>query len=68
VVLPPGEGDTVTLGDYLANQAQSGCDGLGPHFCDQSSLYMNWGFRNGDLLRLRQTSEARPGRRIRCRA
>jgi len=49
VVLPPGEGDTVTLGDYLANQAQGGCGGLGPHTCDQRGLYSRWGFRNGAL-------------------
>jgi penicillin G amidase len=49
VVLPPGEGDTVTLSDFLANQAQGGCDGLGPHTCDQRQLYEDWGFRDGGL-------------------
>jgi penicillin G amidase len=49
VVLPPGNGDTVTLSDYAANQAEGGCGGLGAHFCDQLGLYMNWGFRNGAL-------------------
>src|ERR1700693_2029817 len=49
VVLPPGNGDTVTFNDWLANQAEGGCGGLGPSFCDQRSLYMNWGFRRGSL-------------------
>lgn len=49
VILPPGNGDTVTLGDWLANQAEGGCGGLGPSFCDQRSLYMRWGFRRGPL-------------------
>src|SRR5438270_12383956 len=51
VVLPPGNGDTVTLSDWLANQAEGGCGGLGPNFCDQLTLYMNWGFRQGPLAR-----------------
>lgn len=55
VVLPPGNGDTVTLSDWLANQAEGGCAGLGPSFCDQRSLYMNWRFRQGPLA-------ASPGR------
>src|SRR6202011_2791039 len=45
VVLPPGEGNTITLGGYSQNQAGTGCDGLGPHYCDQQQLYSNWGFR-----------------------
>ena len=49
VVLPPGEGDTITLSGYAQNQVGTGCDGLGPHYCDQSELYSNWGFRNGAL-------------------
>jgi penicillin amidase len=49
VVLPPGNGDTVTLSDWAANQAEGGCGGLGPGFCNQLSLYMNWGFRPGPL-------------------
>ena len=49
VVLPPGNGDTVTMSDWLANQAEGGCAGLGPSFCDQRTLYMNWRFRSGDL-------------------
>jgi len=48
-VLPPGNGDTVTLSDYLANQAEGGCGGLGPHSCDQLSLYANWGFHGAPL-------------------
>jgi penicillin amidase len=49
VVLPPGEGDTITLPGYAQNQAGSGCDGLGPHYCDQMQLYSNWGFRQEPL-------------------
>ena len=49
VVLPPGSGETVTLDQYLANQAQPGCGGLGPHECDQRELYSHWGFRHAPL-------------------
>ncbi len=49
VILPPGEGDTVTLDDFLANQADGGCGGLGPHTCDQRRLYQRWDFRDGRL-------------------
>ena len=49
VVLPPGEGNTITLSGFAQNQAGSGCDGLGPHYCDQQQLYSNWGFRQGQL-------------------
>src|SRR5258708_5823927 len=49
VVLPPGEGNTITLAGYAQNQAGTGCDGLGPHYCDQMALYSNWGFRQEPL-------------------
>jgi penicillin amidase len=49
VVLPPGEGNTITLADFAQNQAATGCTGLGPHTCDQEQLYSDWGFRNGAL-------------------
>jgi penicillin amidase len=49
VVLPPGEGNTITTADYAQNQAQPGCGGLGPHTCDQMSMYENWGFRSAPL-------------------
>ena len=50
VVLPPGEGNTITLSGYAQNQAGTGCDGLGPHYCDQPQLYSNWGFRQEPLV------------------
>jgi penicillin amidase len=49
VVLPPGEGETVTMDDYLANQAQGGCGGLPSHVCDQRLTYRNWQFRKAPL-------------------
>jgi penicillin amidase len=49
VVLPPGEGNTITLSGYAQNQAGTGCDGLGAHYCDQMELYKNWGFRQAPL-------------------
>jgi penicillin amidase len=49
VVLPPGEGNTITLSGYAQNQAGTGCDGLGPHYCDQMQLYSNWDFRREPL-------------------
>lgn len=49
VVLPPGEGSSITLGAYARNQASGNCADLGPHVCDQLSMYENWQFRNGAL-------------------
>ena len=49
VVLPPGEGSTITLGAYGQNQASGNCQDLGPHACDQLSMYRDWRFRNGGL-------------------
>jgi penicillin amidase len=49
VVLPPGEGSTITLGAYAQNQASGNCADLGPHVCDQLSMYENWRFRDGAL-------------------
>src|SRR5436305_14793092 len=49
VVLPPGEGNTVTLSAFAANQAMTDCGGLGPHVCDQRDLYRDWGFRRAPL-------------------
>ena len=49
VVLPPGEGSTITLSAYAKNQASGSCADLGPHVCDQLSMYENWQFRNGAL-------------------
>jgi penicillin amidase len=49
VVLPPGEGSTITLAAYARNQASGDCADLGPHVCDQLSMYEKWQFRDGDL-------------------
>jgi penicillin amidase len=49
VVLPPGEGDTITLQRFAANQASGDCADLGPHACDQMQTYADWRFRVGDL-------------------
>ena len=49
VVLPPGEGNTITLPQFTANQASGDCADLGPHTCDQEQLYAKWGFRDGTL-------------------
>jgi penicillin amidase len=49
VVLPPGEGSSISAGAYARNQASGNCADLGPHVCDQLSMYENWGFRNGAL-------------------
>lgn len=49
VILPPGEGSTITLAAYARNQATGKCSDLGAHVCDQLRMYENWRFRNGDL-------------------
>jgi penicillin amidase len=49
VILPPGEGSTITVGAYSKNQASGDCADLGAHVCDQLSAYQNWQFRNGAL-------------------
>jgi penicillin amidase len=49
VVLPPGEGNTVNMTAFLANQASGDCADLGPHVCDQLRLYKNWRFRHAPL-------------------
>ncbi|MFL5824831.1 MAG: penicillin acylase family protein [Solirubrobacteraceae bacterium] len=49
VILPPGEGSTITLDAYARNQASGRCADLGPHVCDQLRMYENWRFRNGAL-------------------
>ena len=47
VVLPPGEGNTITLPQFTANQASGDCADLGPHTCDQEQMYEDWRFRDG---------------------
>lgn len=49
VVLPPGEGNTITLQQFGANQASGDCADLGPHTCDQEQMYEDWRFRDGGL-------------------
>lgn len=49
VVLPPGEGNTITLPQFAANQASGSCSDLGPHTCDQLQMYEDWRFRDGRL-------------------
>ena len=48
-VLPPGEGNTITLPEFLANQASGSCSDLGPHMCDQLDMYKSWQFKDGAL-------------------
>ena len=69
-ILPPGEGDTVTLPRYFQNQASGSCADLGPNFCDQVDMYKNWQFKNGTLARdadhvAGKVSEERPIPRLR---
>src|SRR5437763_11618891 len=49
VILPPGEGSTITLAAYAHNQATGSCSDLGANVCDQLRMYENWRFRNGNL-------------------
>ena len=49
VILPPGEGSTITLSAYAHNQASGSCSDLGAHVCDQLRMYENWRFRDGTL-------------------
>lgn len=49
VVLPPGEGNTITLSAFAANQASGDCADLGPHTCDQLQTYADWKFRDGRM-------------------
>jgi penicillin amidase len=48
-ILPPGEGNTINVPEFLANQASGSCADLGPHMCDQLDLYKNWQFKDGAL-------------------
>lgn len=49
VVLPPGQGGTITAGAFARNQISGDCSDLGAHECDQLGLYESWGFRDGAL-------------------
>lgn len=48
-ILPPGEGNTITVPEFVANQASGSCTDLGPHMCDQLDMYKNWQFKDGAL-------------------
>src|SRR5438132_6575156 len=48
-ILPPGEGNTITVPEFVANQASGSCADLGPHMCDQLAMYKNWQFKDGAL-------------------
>jgi penicillin amidase len=48
-ILPPGEGNTITLDRFLLNQKSGDCKDLGPNFCDQLDMYKNWRFKDGTL-------------------
>lgn len=68
VILPPGEGSTITAGAYATNQATGNCADEGPHVCDQLSMYENWQFRDGrldpapgDVLNPSSTESPEPG-------
>ena len=49
MILPPGEGNTITMGAFVKNQATGDCGDLGPNVCDQVDAYKNWRFRSGPL-------------------
>ena len=48
-ILPPGEGNTITVPAFFANQASGNCSDLGPHVCDQLDMYKNWEFKDATL-------------------
>jgi penicillin amidase len=48
-ILPPGEGNTISVPGFLTNQASGSCADLGPHMCDQLDMYKNWQFKDGTL-------------------
>ncbi len=49
VILPPGQGGTITATAFAQNQASGNCSDLAPHACDQLGAYRDWQFRNGAL-------------------
>ena len=49
VVLPPGEGNTITPGAFARYHASGDCADLGPHVCDQLDAYEHWRFRSAPL-------------------
>jgi penicillin amidase len=49
VVLPPGEGNTITPDAFAKYRASGDCSDLGPHVCDQLDAYEHWRFRPAPL-------------------
>jgi penicillin amidase len=49
VVLPPGQGGTITAAALARNQLTGDCSDLAPHACDQLQTYQEWRFRDGAL-------------------
>src|SRR5438067_980204 len=49
VVLPPGEGNTITTDAFARFEASGDCGDLGPNICDQEAAYESWRFRQGPL-------------------
>src|SRR5437763_8055750 len=49
VILPPGEGNTITGPGFAQYQAGGDCADLGPNYCDQLDAYEHWRFRGARL-------------------
>ena len=49
VILPPGEGNTITPAGFAQYQADGDCADLGPNYCDQLNAYEHWRFRSAGL-------------------
>src|SRR5947209_473024 len=49
VVLPPGQGGTITAAALAKNQVSGDCADLAAHACDQLQAYRDWRFRDGAL-------------------
>src|SRR5437016_5799131 len=49
LILPPGEGNTITAPAFAHYQASGDCADLGPNFCDQLGAYEHWRFRDARL-------------------
>src|SRR5438067_10726051 len=49
VILPPGEGNTITADGFARYQASGDCGDLGPNFCDHLNAYEHWRFRGARL-------------------
>jgi penicillin amidase len=51
VILPPGEGNTITAGSFAKYEASGDCADLGSNYCDQLADYEHWRFRRAGLAR-----------------